>query len=176
MRLLQLRAKTLDGAPFLELACAMAEDARSAGATFIVNDRADLAVLAAAAGVHVGQDDLSPADVRRITGDAAVVGLSTHTQEQIAAAVGLPISYFAIGPVFATATKSTGRDALGEHGVRLAAGRGAAAGLSVVAIGGITLATAAQVMAAGAASVAVIADLVTPNAEARVRQYLSALA
>jgi thiamine-phosphate pyrophosphorylase len=176
VRLLQLRAKTLDGGPFLELAIAIAEDARGAGATFIVNDRADLAVLCAAAGVHVGQDDLSPVDVRRITGAAAVVGLSTHTDEQIASAIAAPISYLAIGPVFATATKSTGYEAIGEAGVRSAVARGAAAGIPVVAIGGITLDTAAKVIEAGAASVAVITDLVTSDPEARVRQYLSALA
>jgi thiamine-phosphate pyrophosphorylase len=176
VRLLQLRAKTLDSGPFLELASAIADDARSAGATFIVNDRADLAVLSAAAGVHVGQDDLSPADVRRITGTAAVVGLSTHTDEQIASAIGAPISYLAIGPVFATATKSTGYEAVGEAAVRSAVAQGAAAGIPVVAIGGITLDTAARVIEAGAASVAVITDLVTSDPEARVRQYLSALA
>jgi thiamine-phosphate pyrophosphorylase len=176
VRLLQLRAKLLEGAAFLDLASAIAEDARTAGATFIVNDRADLAVLSGAAGVHVGQDDLSPSDVRRVTGEAALVGLSTHTHDQIAAALAAPISYFAIGPVFSTATKSTGHDPVGEAGVRFAAAQGAGAGLPVVAIGGITVATAAAIISAGAASVAVISDLAARDAETRVRQYLSALA
>jgi thiamine-phosphate diphosphorylase len=176
VRLLQLRAKALDSGPFLDLASAIAEDARSAGATFIVNDRADLAVLSGAAGVHVGQDDLSPADVRRITGDAMIVGLSTHTHQQIAGATAAPISYLAIGPVFSTATKATGYDPVGEAGVRFAAAQAAVAGLPVAAIGGITLANAAQVIAAGAAAVAVITDIAGPDAEVRVRQYLSVLA
>ena len=175
VRLLQLRAKTLESARFLDLARAIAEDAASADATFIVNDRADVAVLAGASGVHVGQDDLSPAEVRRVTGDAAIIGLSTHTSEQIARAIEAPISYFAIGPVFATATKTTGYASVGYEAVRLAASRGGAVGLPVVAIGGITIDTAPQVIAAGAASVAVITDLVTADPESRVREYLAVL-
>ena len=175
VRLLQLRAKTLDSGPFLEMAYGIAEDAQRAGATFIVNDRADLAVLSGADGVHVGQDDLSPADVRRVTGEAAVVGLSTHTPEQIALAVRAPISYFAIGPVFATATKTSGHAAVGEQGVRFAAAQAALAGLPVVAIGGITLTTAARIIEAGAAAVAVISDLLTADPEAQVRAYLRCL-
>ena len=174
-RLLQLRAKTLPGAVFLELASALAEDAASAGATFIVNDRADIARLAGAAGVHVGQDDLSPSDVRRVVGPEAIVGRSTHTADQIERATREPISYLAIGPTFVTATKATGYDAIGLDGVADAARRASSHGLPVVAIGGITLETAPGVIAAGAASVAVITDLLDDDPERRVRQYLSAL-
>ena len=81
-RLLQLRAKNLGGAAFLDLARAMVSDARGVDGKVIINDRADITVLSGAAGVHVGQDDLSVADVRRIVGAAAVVGLSTHTHAQ----------------------------------------------------------------------------------------------
>ena len=112
-RLLQLRAKTLPGGAFLELAEAVAEEAASAGAILIVNDRPDIARLAGAGGVHVGQDDLRPADVRRITGPDAIVGLSTHTVDQIDRALAEPISYLAIGPVYTTATKATGYEAVG---------------------------------------------------------------
>jgi thiamine-phosphate pyrophosphorylase len=175
-RLLQLRAKHLASGAFLDLACELTDAAVEAGATLIVNDRADIARLAGATGVHVGQDDLSPADVRRVVGAAALVGRSTHTADQIERAVQEPISYLAIGPTFATATKATGYDAIGLDGVADAVRRARPADLPVVAIGGITLDTAARVIAAGAASVAVITDLVDDDPERRVRQYLTALA
>jgi thiamine-phosphate pyrophosphorylase len=125
--------------------------------------------------VHVGQEDLPPADVRSITGPAPIVGLSTHTTEQIDAALAEPISYLAIGPVFATGTKATGYDSVGYRMVEHAAGRAAASGLPVVAIGGITLDTAPRVIDAGAAAVAIITDLLLGNPEARVRAYIGAL-
>jgi len=175
-RLLQLRAKTLPGGAFLDLASALSEDAVAAGATLIVNDRADIAQLSGAAGVHVGQDDLSPADVRRVVGPQAIVGRSTHTAEQIEGATLEPISYLAIGPTFATSTKATGYEAIGLGGVADAAKRASKHSLPVVAIGGITLERAPGVIAAGAASVAVITDLLDDDPERRVRQYLSALA
>ncbi|MGQ0734560.1 MAG: thiamine phosphate synthase [Acidobacteriota bacterium] len=174
-RLLQLRAKELPSGAFLTLATALAEDSRVVGGRLIVNDRADLGVLAGAAGVHVGQDDLSPVDVRRVTGADLDVGLSTHTSEQIAAALDAPISYLAVGPVFSTGTKATGYDPVGLRLVSEAAAHARSRGLPVVAIGGITLDTAAAVIGAGAASVAVITDLLTGDPEARVRQYLSVL-
>jgi thiamine-phosphate pyrophosphorylase len=127
--------------------------------------------------LHVGQDDLPVAAVRRLLGSAAVVGLSTHTPEQIAAAVTQPISYLAIGPVFGTATKDTGYPSVGLDRVRAAATAATAHGLPVVAIGGITLDRAKSVIDAGAASVAVISDLLaTGNPEQRVREYLRRLA
>jgi len=174
-RLLQLRAKALASGAFLDLAAAIVDDGRQAGAMLIVNDRADVAVLANAAGVHVGQEDLTPGDVRRVTGPALVVGLSTHTHPQIEHALIEPISYFAIGPVFSTATKATGYSSVGYEAVRHAATRGATASLPVVAIGGITLETAPKVIAAGAVSVAIITDLLIGDPAARVRQYLAAL-
>lgn len=160
---------------FLDLAEAAVAVARRESAQVIVNDRADLAVLSAAAGVHVGQEDLSPTDVRRVTGPDAIVGLSTHTRDQIVAAVAEPISYLAIGPVFTTATKATGYDAVGYAAVEQAAEQAGRHRLPVVAIGGITLATAPRVIEAGAAAVAIIGDLMTADPEARVREYLAAL-
>jgi thiamine-phosphate pyrophosphorylase len=176
VRLLQIRAKAEASGALLDATSQIVEDARKAGAQVIVNDRADLAVLADAAGIHVGQEDLTPSDVRRIAGPSVIVGLSTHTADQIARALEEPISYLAIGPVFTTDTKATGFDAVGHTAVRQAAARAARHQLPVVAIGGITLATAPGVIEAGAAAVAIISDLVTADPEARVRQYLSALA
>jgi thiamine-phosphate pyrophosphorylase len=173
-RLVQLRGKGLASGALLELASALVEDARSAGAVAILNDRADLAVLAGADGVHVGQDDLAVADVRGIVGPTAIVGMSTHTPRQIDDALRAPIDYLAVGPVFDTHVKDTGYQPVGVELVRLAAG--AAAGrLPVVAIGGITVDRAPEVVAAGAASVAIITDLTTESPEARVRQWLARL-
>jgi thiamine-phosphate pyrophosphorylase len=174
---LQLRAKALGGGGFLDLAAAVVELASAGGARVVVNDRADIARLASAAGVHVGQDDLTPADVRSIVGTTAMVGLSTHTVEQVDRALEQPITYIAIGPVFGSVTKSTGYDRVGLVMVGEAAKRARSRSLPMVAIGGITLFTAASVIDAGAASVAVIGDLLTTgNPEARVREYLRALA
>ena len=174
---LQLRAKAMPSAALLETAEAIAAFAHQAGATLIVNDRADLAHLAGADGVHVGQDDLAPAAVRRLVGDDAMVGLSTHTVEQLDSAIHEPVTYLAVGPVFGTATKDTGYSAIGLPLVRDAARRAAAARVPLVAIGGITLDRATEVIAAGAASVAVIGDLLaTGDPEARVREYLTRLA
>jgi thiamine-phosphate pyrophosphorylase len=175
-RWLQLRAKALESGAFLELADALVALTASAGARLIVNDRADIARLAAAAGVHVGQDDLCPTDVRRVAGDDVLVGLSTHTLDQIDAALREPIDYLAIGPVYTTGTKATGYDAVGLTAVRHAHEKARRTDCPVVAIGGVSLETARRVIDAGAASVAVITDLVSGDPEARVRQYLAAIA
>jgi thiamine-phosphate pyrophosphorylase len=173
-RFLQIRAKTTPGGRLLDTSAAAVAAARTVGATVIVNDRADIARLADAAGVHVGQDDLSPTQVRTITGPAAIVGLSTHTAVQLQAALGEPIDYAAVGPVFGTTTKNTGYQPVGLNAVRaavLAAGE-----LPLVAIGGITLDRAPRAIEAGAASVAVITDLLEGGDPARrVRQFLAAL-
>lgn len=175
-RFLQIRAKQASGADFLELASRLVQLARASDATVIVNDRADIAQLAGAGGVHVGQDDLSPVDVRRIVGISAMVGLSTHSLDQMAAAVRQPVTYVAIGPVFGSVTKTTGYDAVGLDLVRAAAECARAADLPLVAIGGITLDTARSVLEAGATSVAVIGDLVaTGDPESRVRAFLDRL-
>lgn len=158
-RVIQLRAKHLSSGVFLQHADRLVRAAAAHGAQIIVNDRADLALLAGAAGAHVGQEDLPPAAVRRLLGPEAVVGCSTHTVPQIEAAVREPVTYIAIGPVFGTVTKDTGYEAVGLERVREAVR--IAAGLPVVAIGGITLETASQVIAAGASSVAVIGDLLS---------------
>ena len=152
------------------------ELARPAGAVVIVNDRVDIARLSQADGVHVGQEDLSPRSVRRVVGAEAIVGLSTHTPEQVDLAVREPVTYIAIGPVFSTDTKATGYETLGLEPVRRAAGAARERALPLVAIGGITLETASSVIDAGATSVAVINDLVAGGDPAtRVRAYLARL-
>jgi len=147
--------------------------ARPRDAVVIVNDRADIAKLAGAEGVHLGQDDLSPLAARAILGPAALIGRSTHSIAQIEAASTEPVDYLAIGPVFGTTTKATGYDAVGLGMVTKAA----STGRPVVAIGGIKLHNAASVIAAGAASVAVISDLlVTGDPKQRTTEFLNALA
>jgi thiamine-phosphate pyrophosphorylase len=177
--LLQIRAKGSSSRAFLDAALAIVERAGSCHALVLVNDRADIARLAGAGGVHVGQDDLSPAAVRSLAGPAAVIGLSTHTAGQCAAALGEPVDYLAAGPVFGTGTKATGYQPIGLAGVGRAAAQIAAspaASLPLVAIGGITLDRARSVIAAGAGSVAVISDLLTTGSPAaRVAAFLRAL-
>jgi thiamine-phosphate pyrophosphorylase len=160
---------------FLDLARTILEDANAAGAMVIINDRADITTLAEAPGLHIGQTDLSPADARTVIGPSSILGLSTHTREQWKQALGEPISYVAIGPVFGSVTKQTGYDAIGLTTVTQVATAASAKGLPTVAIGGITIENAVSVIGAGAASVAVISDLLEGDPEKRCREFLHAL-
>ena len=171
IRLIQLRAKSLTFGPMTELASVIATRTRAVGATFIVNDRADVAVLAGADGVHVGQTDLSPADVRRLAGPAAVVGISTHDDVQLAAALLEPVSYVAIGPVFETGTKASPDPVVGLEGVRRAAALAASVPLPVVAIGGLTPDRARAALDAGASSLAVASALLEPDPRTAARRW-----
>jgi thiamine-phosphate pyrophosphorylase len=122
----------------------------------VMNDRADLAVLAGFGGVHVGQGDLLPEDARAVVGDGVWVGVSTHTDEQVRVAEAGCADYVAIGPVFATGTKVDAEAVVGLEGVRRAR---ALTTKPLVAIGGITRANARSVIEAGADSLAVISGL-----------------
>lgn len=171
---IQLRAKQLSSAAFLDLADAAVRLAGPYQADIIVNDRADIALMSVAAGVHVGQDDLPAPAARRLLGEAAVVGLSTHNVAQVERALREPISYLAVGPVFGTRSKDTGYAAVGLDLVGNAARL--AGELPVVAIGGITLENARSVIEAGAASVAVISDLLVGNdPRGRTQAFVQAL-
>ncbi len=172
-RFLQIRAKSTPSVELLGWCEAIIKEARERECIVIVNDYADLAKLSGADGVHVGQDDLSPEDVRRIVGTQAVVGLSTHTLSQIGDGARSSASYLAVGPVSVTHTKKTGYNAVGLDMVRLAV---KTTQKPIVAIGGITLESAPEVLRAGACSVAVISDLlVTGDPERRVHEYLETL-
>ena len=169
-RVVQLRDKTGSSAAFLSLADRLVQRASACDAVVVVNDRADIARLSGAWGVHVGQDDLDVADVRRIVGSAAVVGISTHDELQIDAALQTDATYVAVGPIFGTATKDTGYNARGLDLIRYAANRGK----PIVAIGGIALDRVLSVVEAGAAGLAVISDLLTTgNPEARTREFIA---
>lgn len=172
-RLLQLRAKELPSGAFLDLSDAVVALADEYEARIIVNDRVDVARLSGAAGVHVGQEDLSPAAARAQLGPAALIGFSTHTVAQVEGALQEPISYIAVGPVFGTATKDTGYSAVGLNLVSAAARL--AGSIPVVAIGGVNLGNARAAIDAGASSVAVISDLLVGDPAERVKAFLRIL-
>ncbi len=130
----------------------------SGRAGLVMNDRADLAIAAGCDGVHVGQDDLSVEDVRRVVGKALWVGVSTHNTEQICGASKADSDYVAVGPVFSTASKRNPDPEVGLEGVRRAR---QLTTKPLVAIGGITRANCRAVIDAGADSVAVISDLLS---------------
>ena len=140
----------------------------------ILNDRADLAVIAEWDGVHVGQGDLSPEDVRRVVGAERWVGVSTHTEEQVRLAELSCADYVAVGPVFATGTKLDAEPVVGLTGVRLAR---TLTKKPIVAIGGITRENARRVIDAGADSVAVISALIDEgeSVEKVARDFLDVL-
>ena len=174
-RLLQLRFKKLPSGAFLELARVILEEAQAADAIIIINDRADVAALSDAPGLHVGQTDLRPLDARKVIGPTKILGLSTHTRDQWGQALREPITYLAIGPVFGSVTKQTGYDAVGLDTVRQISREAAVSGVPTVAIGGITRGNANSVIEAGAASVAVIGDLLSGDPETRCREFLRVL-
>jgi thiamine-phosphate pyrophosphorylase len=155
--LLQLRAKGLPDRELLELARAVRQECAAAGVPFIVNDRADVALLAGADGVHLGQDDLPVVAARRLLGPDALVGLSTHDADQAKEAFGQPVDLIAYGPVFSTHTKERPDPVVGLEAL---AAITRSSPVPVVAIGGITETTAAEVYRAGATWVAAISALV----------------
>jgi thiamine-phosphate pyrophosphorylase len=159
--LLQYRDKTGSPQDVLRAASILRDTMSGSACRLILNDRADLAVLANFDGVHVGQGDLSPEDARCVVGSdcvgsARIVGVSTHTYEQVRIADQSCADYIAIGPVFTTRTKRNPDPVVGLEGVRRAR---ALTHKPLVAIGGITRANARSVLDAGANSVAVISAL-----------------
>ena len=163
---IQVRAKHLESGAFLTLCDAAVAAARPFGAQIVVNDRVDLACMAGAAGVHVGQDDVPPVHARALLGSDAILGVSTHSVVQIDRAVREPVSYIAVGPVFGTGSKDTGYEAVGLDLVREAARR--AGHVPVVAIGGVTDARVPEIAEAGAAGIAAISLFRDAESAARV--------
>jgi thiamine-phosphate pyrophosphorylase len=157
VRLLQYRAKSLGAREMLETATKLAGLARAKGATLFVNDRPDVAWLSGADGVHVGQDDLGVEQARALMGPGRWVGVSTHNVEQFERAVSTSADYIAIGPIFETSSKANPDPVVGTEMIRRAR---RLTEKPIVAIGGIRLERAAEVLEAGADSVAVISDIV----------------
>ena len=133
----------------------VAELCRRAGSLFVIDDRADIAILLDA-GVHVGQEDLPPQDARRLVGPGRLLGFSTHNAAQLRAAAAAPADYIAVGPIFGTSSKEKPDPVVGVAELRRLR---ALETRPLVAIGGITRENAPEVLEAGADSVAVIGDL-----------------
>jgi thiamine-phosphate pyrophosphorylase len=156
VELLQYRNKSGGPQEVLRNAAVILEVMAGSDCRLILNDRADLAVLASFGGVHVGQGDLPPEDARLVVGGERWVGVSTHDERQVRIANETSADYIAVGPVFATGTKLDAEPVIGLDGVRRAR---ALTKKPIVAIGGITRANARSVIEAGADSVAVISAL-----------------
>lgn len=149
---LQLRAKRWDGRPLLEAARHLRPLTRAAGVLFIINDRVDVAVLAGADGVHLGESDIPVADALRLMGPTAIIGFSPDGLDSACRAVAAGADYLGVGPAYATGTKPDAGPPVGPEGVGAVARTVPA---PVVGVGGIRAGNAAQVIAAGACGVAV---------------------
>jgi thiamine-phosphate pyrophosphorylase len=167
VRLLQYRDKAASPCDLLKISRELVGSLKSYGSSLIVNDRPDTALLAGAAGVHVGQEDLDPAQARAVVGEEMWIGASTHNREQFRAAASSSADYIAVGPIFATTSKANPDPVVGLELIREVR---PLTDKPIVAIGGITLERAASVIAAGADSVAVIRDVLCakrPGEQAR---------
>lgn len=158
-KIIQLREKYASPQDFYETAKKALEVARRRNVKIIINDRVDLALALKADGVHLGQSDLPPEQARKILGEKAIIGFSTHNLKQAISAVKMPINYVAIGPVFNTKTKENPDKIVGVEAVRKV--RAAIGNFPLVAIGGITSENFRDVLSAGADSTAVISSLLS---------------
>jgi thiamine-phosphate pyrophosphorylase len=173
VRLLQYRAKDVPALHMLTVSRTLASLLVSRGVSFIVNDRPDVAILADATGLHVGQEDLDVEAAREVVGKEKLVGVSAHNLEQFQAAAETSADYIAVGPVFATSSKVNPDPVVGAEFVRRVRDL---SDKPIVAIGGITLENAASVIKAGADCVAVISDILrAPDRGQRAKQYLEIL-
>jgi thiamine-phosphate pyrophosphorylase len=167
---MQLRLKDASGRDFLAAARAIAAMCRKRDAILIINDRVDIAILAEAHGVHLGQEDLPLEAARRIAGPDMIIGISTHRIEQARAAENGGANYIGFGPMYSGGLKNI---ATGQGLDQLRAIR-TAVKIPIVAIGGITETHVPEVLAAGADAVAIITDVVkAPDITAKVRSILA---
>jgi thiamine-phosphate pyrophosphorylase len=173
VRLLQYRNKLASARELFESSKRLASLLLPQSVSFIVNDRADVAVLAGADGVHLGQEDLGVEEARYVVGASKLVGVSTHNLEQFQRAAASSADYIAVGPIFATGTKSNPDPVVGTVFIRRIR---PLTDKPIVAIGGITLERAPEIIDAGADSVAVISDILrAPEPGTRARQYIELL-
>ncbi|MEK7773638.1 MAG: thiamine phosphate synthase [Deltaproteobacteria bacterium] len=157
-RIVQLRAKDAAPRDALEASRIIREVTEKSGAIFIVNDRVDIAMISGADGVHLGQNDLPVAEVRRLLGPDRIIGLSTHDVKEALEAGPLGADYISLGPIFPTTTK---KDAHPPRGLPLLSEIRKAVRLPIVAIGGITQENMEDVFKAGADSAAMISGILT---------------
>ena len=173
VRLLQYRNKRAWARELFESSKRLSSLLIPQGVTFVVNDRADVAAAAEASGVHVGQEDLGAEAARSVIGAEKLLGVSTHNLDQFKDAAAASADYVAVGPVFSTLTKANPDPVVGIDLIRRVR---RLTDKPIVAIGGITLERAAEVIQAGADSVAVISDiLLAPDPGLRARQYIELL-
>ncbi|HEY0658573.1 MAG TPA: thiamine phosphate synthase [Pyrinomonadaceae bacterium] len=158
-KFIQLREKYASTREFYKSAENALKIARKHDVKIIINDRVDIALALKADGVHLGQDDLPPAEARKILGEKVIIGYSTHNIEQAIAAVLMPVNYLAIGPIYATKTKENPDAMVGLEGLRKV--REATENFPLVAIGGINLENLREVYEAGANSAAIISGLIS---------------
>ena len=158
--LIQLREKRAAPREFFQDAREALSVAHAAGIKLIINDRVDIALAIGADGVHLGQTDMPVEAARRLLGDRAIIGFSTHNLNQVEEAVRLPIDYLAFGPVFPTATKENPDPIVGL--TELAQIKSLVELLPLVAIGGITADRIPEVLMSGADSVAIISAVLNP--------------
>ena len=170
LSLVQFRHKGVYTREILAQAEEVGKIVRQSGARYIINDRADIALMLAADGVHVGQDDLPPAKVRKLVGEGMILGFSTHNEQQLRDGDREPVDYLALGPIFGTPSKQNPDPVVGT--AELARLR-AFTKKPLVAIGGIARANAREVLTAGANSLAVISDAVGPDLDARIAEWIS---
>lgn len=155
--LIQLRDKAASPQEFYREAAAALQIARKHNAKLIINDRVDIALALKADGVHLGQTDLPVEAARSLLGKDAIIGFSTHNLQQAKSATSMPVDYIAFGPVFQTSSKENPDPVAGLSALREV--RATIGSLPIVAIGGITIARAVEVLRAGADALAVIAEL-----------------
>lgn len=173
VRILQFRSKDRTAKETLAEARELAGIARESQTEFFVNDRPDIAYLSGANGVHVGQEDLSVAQARAVIGTDRWVGISTHNLEQFEEAAKSSADYIAVGPIFATSSKANPDPVVGIELLRRVR---PLTKKPIVAIGGITLKNAAEVIEAGADSVAVISDILgAADPAERAKKYIQRL-
>jgi thiamine-phosphate pyrophosphorylase len=171
VELMQLRDKRASARKIYAESRALVEQFAGSGVRFIVNDRPDIAAMIGAGGVHVGQEDMPVEVTRAVCGSGRWVGISTHNLAQLREANRTSADYIAVGPIFPTATKENPDPVVGLDFLRLARQE---TRKPLVAIGGITIQSAAEVFRAGADSVAVIRDLLeAPSPSQRARDYLA---
>ena len=156
IKIIQYRDKTKSIKEKVKEAREIRELCKRNGVIFIVNDHVDIAILVDADGVHIGQDDMSPADVRKLIGNNKIIGLSTHSEEQgMKAYLNPDVDYIGVGPIFPTTTKNTAPVGLGylEYAVKNLH-------LPFTAIGGIKEHNLHEIISRGAKNVCLVSDIV----------------
>jgi thiamine-phosphate pyrophosphorylase len=173
IKILQLRAKKSSEAEIIAMAQQILLVVRAAGGIFLINDHPHLVPIIGADGAHIGQDDMTVAEARRLAGEKAIIGLSTHSLEQVERALSQQPDYIGFGPLFATPTKPDYKP-IGLDDIPKAQ---AMVPFPIFCIGGITAKTLPQVVAAGAERVVVVSDLLkAEEPTAKAREFLEILA